>query len=177
MHILRTLRTLGGSNRSRCGAVRILSRSNRSRCDAVRILSMPNRSRCGAVHMLSAQSEPSAHFGWVESLSVSFRSVDQKCRSEVSVGSVDRSVVRKCRSEVLLRSVDQKCRTEVLLRSVAQTCPSEMLSEVWIRSVALYCPYFSCFQIKKNRDSPALWRSVCSKCCTAPMFFVSKANK
>ena len=33
-------------------------------------LTQRDRSRCGAVHILRTRSEPSAHFGWVESLSL-----------------------------------------------------------------------------------------------------------
>ena len=62
---------------------------------------------------------------------MSIRSVDQKCRSEVSVGSVGRSVARKRRSELLLRSVDQKCR-----RSVPQKCCSDVSLRSVVRSVA-----------------------------------------
>ena len=37
-------------------------------------LTQRDRSRCGAVHILRTRSEPSAHFGWVKSLSL-WRSV------------------------------------------------------------------------------------------------------
>ena len=120
--------------------------------DPLRTLRGLNRSSCGAVRKLN---QPSAHFGWVESLSlwrgahleaeVSFRSVDHKCRSEESVGSVDRSVARKCRvpqkccqkcgSEALLRT-----RTVAQIRSVDRTCCSEVSirsgSEVLLKSAA-----------------------------------------
>ena len=45
------LRTLGGTNRSRCGAVRVLSRRNEPSAHFG-----SNRSRCGAVHILNFDS-------------------------------------------------------------------------------------------------------------------------
>ena len=53
------LQTLGGSKRSRCGAGLIF----------LRALGGSNCSRCGAAHILRLQSEPSAHFERVGSLS------------------------------------------------------------------------------------------------------------
>ena len=62
-----------------------------------------------------------------------FRSVAQKCRSEVSMSSVDQSI-QECWSAVLLklsiRSVNQKCGSKVSLKRVAQKC----WSKVWFRS-------------------------------------------
>ena len=64
------LRTLGVSNRSRCGDVRILSAPG-CRFRGKRVtLSQRDRSRCGAVHILSMRNAPSAHFGFVKSLSL-----------------------------------------------------------------------------------------------------------
>ena len=110
------LRTLGGSNRSRCGAVAHFENAKWALCahwvgrialavvrcafcacevNPLRTLGGSNRPRCGAV---------------------SFRSVDQKCRSEVPF----RSVVQKCRLKVSIRSVPQQCCLEVSIRCVAQ---------------------------------------------------------
>ena len=69
---------------------------------------------------------------------VFFRNAAQKCRSEVSIASVD----EKHGSEVLLRTVDrgvgQRCRSAVW----NQQCCSEVcvcVSEVLFRSVAQRC--------------------------------------
>ena len=134
----RTLCALGGSNRSRCGAVRTLS----VRSDPLRTLGGSNRSRCGAVHIWAGRIALA-----VARCAFEDRTVVQKCRSQVSsrhvvqkrrlgvwFGSVDRSVAWKCRSEVLLevsiRSVEQKCCSDVSLtsavRSVDQKCCSEL---------------------------------------------------
>ena len=64
------LRSLGGSNRSRYGAVRVLSAPG-CRFRGKRVtLPQPDRSRCGSAHILRTRSEPSAHFGWLKSLSL-----------------------------------------------------------------------------------------------------------
>ena len=69
-------------------------------------------------------------------MSVSSRSVAQKCCSDVSLRNLVRSVDQKCCS-------DQKCGSDVLLRSVNQKCGSQVsfksVSEVSVESVAQKC--------------------------------------
>ena len=97
------LRTLGGSNCSRCGAVRIWRQKCRSE------VSIGSRSK---VYRSEVSTE------------VLLGSVDQKCCSEVSITSVE----QKCCSEVaqgyrsLLRGVAQKCRAGASLMSLRYVC-------------------------------------------------------
>ena len=52
----------------------------------LRALGGSDRSRCGAVHILRSQSEPSAHFGWVGSLSLW-----RGAHSEITLGGSNRA--------------------------------------------------------------------------------------
>ena len=91
---------------------------------------------------------------------VSLRSVGQvliRCRSKVSLRSVNEKWGRQCCSEVLMGRVPQQCRSEVSIRSVAQKCRSEVsiqqcCSEVPFRSVDEQC------------GSEVLVRSVAQNC-------------
>ena len=142
------LRTLGGSNSSRCGAARVWRRKCRSE---VSIRSVDQRSV--------------------------FRSVDKKCCSEVSLKSVAqkyhnvvRSVVQKCCSELglLIRSelwirrrVNHNCGSQVSLKSVARKCQSKVL----LRSVAQKC---------RSELLLGSFRSVLNKCCSQVSFIAQR---
>ena len=162
----------------------------------LRTLGGSDSSRCGAVRFLSMRSEPSAHIGWVESLSLSRgahferakktlcalrmgrialavarcafgdRSFVQKRRSQVSI----KSVVQKCRLEVSLTSVDQQRRssevsTEVLVRSVNCCSKVLMTSKVSVRSVdQKCCSEVSCRSVDEQCGSEVLVRSVAQNC-------------
>ena len=116
------LRTLGGSNRSRCGAVRILSVQ---KCGSAVLL---NQKRASKVLLRSVDQKQCGS-------EVLMRRVPQQCWSEVSI----RCVAQKCRSEVLLRlrSVDQKkCGSEVLIRCFS-TVSLRSVNQKWCSNVSL----------------------------------------
>lgn len=119
------------------------------------------KARCGAVRVLSAQGEPFARFGRVQSHIKTKDAardvtscVSQKCHSEVSIRIAQccsevsvTSLARKClleaRAEVLFRSVEQMRRSATSVRNVDRKCCSDVLNRRIggaIRSVAQKSP-------------------------------------
>ena len=105
-----------------------------------------NRSRSGAVHNLRTQSKPSAHFGWVESLSL-WRGVhfESKVNPLQTLGGSNRS---RCGAVCLLRaqvnplrtfgwvkshSLGASFETRQVARSVARCVSQQCHSAVLIR--------------------------------------------
>ena len=148
------LRTLGGSNRSRCGAVRVWRQKCRSEVSIRSVVqkcrlqvSFVQKCRVAQKYQLEVSTE--VLLGSVDQKicsEVSIRSVEQKSCSEVLLRHVPQKCCQKCGSEVLLRTrtvdqirwirrVAQKCQSEVSLKSVAQKCQSKVL----LRSVAQKC--------------------------------------
>ena len=159
------LRTLGGSNRSRCGAVRILRAHSATpsalwvgrtalavarrafwdrKVKSLRTWCGLTRSGCGAVHVLRSQSEPSAHFGRVKLLSL-WRGAHCRIRKRtfgtLSVGRAALDVARRTFQERRVNPLrtfggSNRSRCGAVHYLRSQSEPSPHCG--WIRSLSLW---------------------------------------
>ena len=124
------LRTLGGSNRSRCGAVRIL----RTLC----ALGGSNRSPCGAMCILSMRSEPSACFGWVKPLSLWRGAHFEHAKNPLrALGGSNRC---RCGAVRILSAQSEPSGHFGWVEPISLWCGAHLETKVSFRSVDHKCP-------------------------------------